>query len=602
MTGHVGDLDRGGPVADDELHRRFGRRAAPARRVAGDHHVLRDGLVEATVDRRHEPGLGQDRLRVGHGLLGHDRYRHRRRPARDDDIDLPALPEERTRHRRLLDHQAGRIIAPPALHHLQEDAGVGRVRHRRRLESTDQRRGRHRTGRPPAQQQRRDEHDRGHDGRPHRERDDAGAPTRSDAHRHRETLGVIGGAVRVATEARAGERGGTEARRIGVQGFLAEAGERQRIWGWEATGRVGQGRAHGRRVGIPLRALGATRPLDDGAERAQLGRRDDPSDRACRERPDRRVGDHGHLSGARLDQDDGQRIQVGPGVGRHRAALLGRGVAGGAHEGTHRFGPGSLGERARQPEVAHPNHAMLVEQQVRRLDVSVNEPSGMRVLEGRCHLSPDLQTLRGGEEGARVEQRPQRPSSQQLDNHERHAVVLAPVVDRHDVRVVQRRRELRFGTEPPDEPGVVGESRLEHLDRDPTPEPHVVGEVDPPARAHADRSQQPVPVHEDAPDLVGDGAASHHARLRATSPDLAASGRDALALRRRRYPRPWCPARRTHPRWSPVPARATAAVQTPGSDRDRGARVDRGGEPRRLRPREDPTPPERAAPGSRSTL
>ena len=77
-------------------------------------------------------------------------------------------------------------------------------------------------------------------------------------------------------------------------------------------------------------------------------------------------------------------------------------------------------------------------------------------------------------------------------------LVLAPVVDGHDVRVVQRRRVLGLGAEAAEEPGVVGERRVQHLHRDPAPQPDVVGDVDAPAPTCTDRRDQAVPVGEDA--------------------------------------------------------------------------------------------------------
>ena len=96
-----------------------------------------------------------------------------------------------------------------------------------------------------------------------------------------------------------------------------------------------------------------------------------------------------------------------------------------------------------------------------------------------------------GEQRALVEHRPEAAALEQLEHHERH-VVFAPVVDRDDVGVVQRRRELRLGPEPAQERGVVGERGVQHLDRDPAAQPLVVGDVDATARAGADRTVQQV--------------------------------------------------------------------------------------------------------------
>ena len=89
------------------------------------------------------------------------------------------------------------------------------------------------------------------------------------------------------------------------------------------------------------------------------------------------------------------------------------------------------------------------------------------------------------------------------------AVVLAPVVDRHDVRVVQRRRRLRLGAEAAEEAVVVGEAGVQDLHRHPAAQPDVVGEEDTRRRAGADQRQQPVPPAQDATDEVGEGGVGH---------------------------------------------------------------------------------------------
>ena len=150
------------------------------------------------------------------------------------------------------------------------------------------------------------------------------------------------------------------------------------------------------------------------------------------------------------------------------------------------LGPARLGERARETEVGDAHDAVLVEQQVRGLDVAVQHVARVRVLERRRDVAADARRLRDREQRALVEHRPQAAALEQLEHHERH-VVVAPVVDGDDVGVVQRRRELRLGPEAAQERGVVGERGVQHLDRDPAAQPLVLGDVDATARAGADR-------------------------------------------------------------------------------------------------------------------
>ncbi len=106
-------------------------------------------------------------------------------------------------------------------------------------------------------------------------------------------------------------------------------------------------------------------------------------------------------------------------------------------------------------------------------------------------VAADPGGLGDGQQGAPVEHRPEAAALEQLEHHERH-VVLAPVVDRDDVGVAQRRRQLGLGPEAPEERGVVGERRVQHLDRDAPAQPLVVGDVDATARAGTDRVVQEV--------------------------------------------------------------------------------------------------------------
>ena len=93
------------------------------------------------------------------------------------------------------------------------------------------------------------------------------------------------------------------------------------------------------------------------------------------------------------------------------------------------------------------------------------------------------------------------------------AVVVAPVVDRDDVGVVEGRRRLRLGPEAAEEGVVLGQRRVQHLHRDAPAEPHVVGQVDLGGRAGADGGDQPISPAEDATDLVRHAGHDHAARV-----------------------------------------------------------------------------------------
>ena len=84
--------------------------------------------------------------------------------------------------------------------------------------------------------------------------------------------------------------------------------------------------------------------------------------------------------------------------------------------------------------------------------------------------------------------------------------------------------ELRLGAEATKERGIVGQRRVQHLYRDPAPEPLVVGDVHPAAGAGADRTVQQVTAREHPAREVaanasrhGDQGSGHHVQIRGTS-------------------------------------------------------------------------------------
>ena len=97
---------------------------------------------------------------------------------------------------------------------------------------------------------------------------------------------------------------------------------------------------------------------------------------------------------------------------------------------------------------------------------------------------------------------------QVLRDQERQ-VLLAPVVDGDEVGVVQRRRGLGLGLEATQEHGVVGQRRVQHLDRHAAAELHVVGHVDLGGRAGTDQGREPVPIGEHPTDQLAHRCGSH---------------------------------------------------------------------------------------------
>ena len=157
----------------------------------------------------------------------------------------------------------------------------------------------------------------------------------------------------------------------------------------EHARRVGERRAHRGGVRVALGRIRSAGAFDDRTETTELRRREHRCVLARRERADRGVGHRGHGAGDRLDEHDRERVEIGAAVERRARRLLRRRVSRGTDHRAGRFGPTRLGERARQAEVGDPQDAVLVEEEVGRLDVAVHEPSHVRVLERRGDLAAD---------------------------------------------------------------------------------------------------------------------------------------------------------------------------------------------------------------------
>ena len=196
---------------------------------------------------------------------------------------------------------------------------------------------------------------------------------------------------------------------------------------------------------------------------------------------DRAVADERRPAGEQLVEQAAGGVDVGAGVDGLAAGLLGREVLRGADHGRglgHRRR--RVADRAGDAEVHHLHVAARGEHHVAGLDVAVDDPGAVAVVERGQHAAGDLERPLGQDLAALAQDVAQRPAGDVLhddvglgDPGPVGGRLLAGVVDRHDRGVVERGRRLRLAAEPGLERRVAGQVGAQPLDRDDPAEPGV---------------------------------------------------------------------------------------------------------------------------------
>jgi hypothetical protein len=197
-------------------------------------------------------------------------------------------------------------------------------------------------------------------------------------------------------------------------------------------------------------------------------------------------------------EHEAKREEIGAGVELLAARLLRRHVVdrsdGHAGRGEHLARDACLRRRLMRlfaelgdAEVEQLRLTSLRDEHVRGLDIAMNDALAVRGIEGVRELAAGIQDL--FERKRAVLNAPaQRLALEELHRDEVPAFVDADVIDRADVRMVQRRCDARFAQEPLDilrrHAGTVGQE----LERDMASKPRVLGFID---DAHSARAQLP---------------------------------------------------------------------------------------------------------------
>ena len=187
---------------------------------------------------------------------------------------------------------------------------------------------------------------------------------------------------------------------------------------------------------------------------------------------DRAFGLERKPAGEQAVEDDAEGVDVARRCRRLCLSLLGREVRRCAEQRARlrqRAGAAQAGD----PEVRDLSPPLLVEQNVRRLQIPVDEPARVCVSEAGGQLPRELLRLVVQVRLAGSDLLLECPARQVLQHHERSSGFLAVVVETADVRVGERRDGMCLAVEP----GRIGVA-AEKLQCDATAELGVVGEPD----------------------------------------------------------------------------------------------------------------------------
>ncbi len=134
------------------------------------------------------------------------------------------------------------------------------------------------------------------------------------------------------------------------------------------------------------------------------------------------------------------------------------------------FGPDNAGDA----EVEQSGAIAVVDEDVGRLDVAVDHPELVGVVQRIEHLAGPFDDLRGADDGAPFETALQRFAPHELGHHVQHALVLREAVQAKDVRVIQAGQDLGLAAESLGGGALDVGVLAQDLDRDLTTE-HLVG-------------------------------------------------------------------------------------------------------------------------------
>ena len=212
-----------------------------------------------------------------------------------------------------------------------------------------------------------------------------------------------------------------------------------------------------------------------------------------------------------LIQQATERVDIGPAVHLLAADLLRSHIVDRAQRASLGGQPVSISEPAGEAEVGQIHVLVRVEQHVRGLDVSVHQPAFMRGVERVRDLRADRDRPLGtgrvlAQELPEISPFDVAHGDEQLPRH------LARVIDRNDVRVIDRGSEARLGQEALAKTDLSGELRREDLERDRAIQRQVVRPIHNPHAATTKQRLDPI-----AGELAANSRVGRYRHARPTS-------------------------------------------------------------------------------------
>ncbi len=166
-----------------------------------------------------------------------------------------------------------------------------------------------------------------------------------------------------------------------------------------------------------------------------------------------------------------------------------------------------------QPEIGELGDApalhIVADQDVRRLDVAMDDVHLVHQLEGPAELQGELARLAPGQAPLLIDQPGEGAAVDQLHDLEVHPAIEAAIIDMHHVGMVDLRRELRLALEARDQHLVGAGLGAEHLDRHAPADRELIGGVDQADAAGSEAVGEPAVADLLARQGIAGGAGDH---------------------------------------------------------------------------------------------